>query len=375
MSTLFKSTKELNAAMDWNVAKPAASAPYVSPTNLAGAAAGAEANRLVQAGESAVGAASQAATQNLNTVTGMVGQSAAQVNAALTGARTNAAAINQVAGSLTGAAADVNKTATEVGKTADIFAQYAEAMERDAVYARANALPWLDTGAAMMNLDENAGGMAGEWSKLYKQMSPDALAASAATSTRKAAAVAEGDLLRSMARRGISAGSGAVAAALGKVKEKEEASVGAMMTAARKMGLSMQADALKSGFAMALQATGMGETFLDDALQATTAASAAQGQAAGALVSKGSLQSQAASILATQGNMFATSGNLALGIAGAINQSSASAISGLNTATNTQVNAQAVAADYYSTQGGSLLSMLTQQNYNVLTALFGGAQK
>jgi 3-phosphoglycerate kinase len=42
-------------------------------------------------------------------------------------------------------------------------------------------------------------------------------------------------------------------------------------------------------------------------------------------------------------------------------------------AANTQVNAQAIAADYYSTQGGSLLSMLTQQKYNVLTALFGKA--
>jgi len=334
-------------------------------------AAGAEANRLIRAGETAVGAATTAAAQNLQTVQGVVGSGTAQVNADLNVARGAGAALTDTAGKLTGAAADVRGTADKVGAQADIFAQYAESMQRDATFARANSLPWLEQGNALLNMDANAGGMAGEWSSLYKQMSPDALAAGAATDTRKAASVAEGDLLRSMARRGISAGSGAVAAALGKMKDREEASVAAMMTSARKMGLSLQADALKSGFAMALSASGMGKAFADAAVNDTQAAAGAQNMATSALAAKGSLQAQAAGIVATQGNMYATAGNLALGIAGAKTSNMAAGASALNAATNTQVNAQAVAADYYSTQGGSLLSMLTQQKYNVLSALFG----
>ena len=62
-----------------------------------------------------------------------------------------------------------------------------------------------------------------------------------------------------------------------------------------------------------------------------------------------------------------------MGIAANVNDAAIGRANARTAAANTQVNAQAVAADYYSTQGGSLLSMLTQQKYNVLTALFGKA--
>jgi hypothetical protein len=344
-----------------------------SPAAQAGAAAGAEATRLVRAGETAVGAATATAAQNLQTVAGDMGLAAAQSNADLNTARSAGASLSETAGQLGGLAGGVMRTAGEIGETADIFAQYADTMARDAAFARANALPWLDAGNALLDMDPNAGGMAGEFASLYRQMSPDAMAAGAATSTRKAADVAQKDMLMSLARRGISAGSGAVAAALGKLKEREEASVAAMMTAARKTGLSMQADALKSGFAMALEASGMGRTFSDEAINATVAAADAQGRATAALAARGSLEAQAANIVATQGNMYATAGNLAMGIASNVSNAATGRASALTAAANTQVNAQAVAADYYSTQGGSLLSMLTQQKYNVLTALFGKA--
>lgn len=337
------------------------------------AAAGAKANQLIKSGEAAVGSATAAAQQNLSAVQGMIGQATAQSTLDLNTARAAGAEMTAAAGRLGGVASDVRQTAGEVGKTADIFEQFAVSLERDATFARANALPWLNTGNAMLNMDTNAGGMAGEFANLYKQMSPDSMAAGAATSTRKAADVARRDLLMSLARRGISAGSGAVSAALGKLKEREEASIAAMMTSARKTGLSLQADALKSGFAMALEASGMGKAFSDEAINATVAAADAQGKATAALASKGSLQTQAANIIATEGSMYGTAGNLALGVAaGATNNMSAGA-SARTAAVNTQVSAQQVAADYYSTQGGSLLSMLTQQKYNVLSALFGRA--
>jgi hypothetical protein len=344
-----------------------------SPAAQAGAAAGAEATRLVRAGETAVGAATATAAQNLQTVAGDMGLAAAQSNADLNTARSAGASLSETAGQLGGLAGGVMRTAGEIGETADIFAQYADTMARDAAFARANALPWLNAGNDLLSMNPNAGGMAGEFASLYRQMSPDAMAAGAATSTRKAADVAQKDMLMSLARRGISAGSGAVAAALGKLKEREEASVAAMMTAARKTGLSMQADALKSGFAMALEASGMGRTFSDEAINATVAAADAQGRATAALAARGSLEAQAANIVATQGNMYATAGNLAMGIASNVSNAATGRASALTAAANTQVNAQAVAADYYSTQGGSLLSMLTQQKYNVLTALFGKA--
>lgn len=342
-----------------------------SPAKLAGIAAGAEANRLVQAGESAVGSAVNAAAGNLDTVKGMVNLSNAQVGADLNAARSAGAGLTDTAAQVGGYADKVDKSASEVGAQADIFQQYAEGMQRDAVFAQANALPWIQTGNDILSMNPNAGGMAGEWSKLYKQMSPDSMAAGAATSTRKAATVAEQSMLQSLSRRGVSAGSGAVAAALGKLNDRVESNVAAMMTAAHKAGLTMQSDALKNGFVMALQASGMGEQFADEALAAEMAATDAQAKATSALTTQGSLQAQAAGIVATKGNLLNAAGNLALGIAANVSNNTSSNISGLNAATNTQVNAESMAADYYSTQGGSLLSMLTQQKYNVLTALFG----
>lgn len=350
---------------------PAPAGSSVSPGRAAAAVAGAEANQMIQSGNAAVSQASEAANQNLSSVDQMIQRSTAQVNADLNAVRSSAAAVTDTAQQLGQSARDVNASATAVGQTAGVFEQYAAQMEQDATFARANALPWLQTGESMLAMDENADGMAGEWARLYGQMSPDMLAASAGTNARSAASAAQSELLRSMARRGVSAGSGAVAAALGKLKEREASSVAAMMTNARQSGLSLQAEALKSGFAMALQASGLGKTFMDEALNSTLAAAESQGRATSALATQGSLQAQAANIVATQGSLFGTAGNLALGIAGQESSTAAANMAARTAATNTQVNAQAVAADYYSTQGGSLLSMLTQQGYNVLTTLFG----
>lgn len=353
--------------------KPPGSPGSSGPTERGAeaAAAGAQARQYIASGEAAVTGATSAAASNLSAVQNMANQSAAQSNADLNTARSANATLVSTADSLGKSASDVNTTATDVGKTASIFEQYAASMEQDAVFARANALPWLEQSEALLNMDSTAGGIAGEWNKIYNQMSPDALAASAATSAKKAAATNEASMLRTLARRGISAGSGAVAAALGKAKEQESATVAAVMTSARKAGLSLQSEALRNGLTLALQASGMSQKFADMALEATTAASTAQAHATSALATKGSLQTQAANILSKQGDMYAVSGNLALGISSAITQNMSARASALTGATNAQVNAQTMAADYYSTQGGSLTSMLTQQHYNVLTSLFG----
>ena len=355
----------------WRETSTLSGGSSTAASDATSAAAVAAANRLIQSGTAAVENASTAAATNLATVQGMIGSSTDQSDADLNTARSAGASLTQTANTLGTAAEDVKQTANLVGAQSDVFKQYADTLNRAAVFAQANALPWLQTSNDLISGNQNATGVAGEWNKLYAQMSPDALAAGAATDTRKAASVEEQDLMRSMARRGVSAGSGAVAAALGKLHDRVESNVAAMMTSARKEGLTLQSDALKSGFTMALQASGMGKTFEDEAITATTAAASATGQATAALTEKGSLQTQAAGIVATQGNLFNTAGNLALGIAANVENRAASGASALTAATNTQVNAQQVAADYYSTQGGSLLSMLTQQKYNVLTALFG----
>ena len=72
--------------------------PDKSPGELAAAAAGAEATRLVRAGETAVGAASTAAAQNLQTISGDLNLAAAQSNADLNVARSAGAALTETAG-------------------------------------------------------------------------------------------------------------------------------------------------------------------------------------------------------------------------------------------------------------------------------------
>jgi len=337
------------------------------------AAAGAEANRLVQAGESAVGAATTAASTNLTNAQQTTGMAQAQQTSDLASANRNVTSINQTAGQLGNMAGAVSDSASKVGATASIFEEYAAQMQQDSVFARANALPWLETGEDLRSMNADAGGMAGEWNKLYAQMSPDMLAANAATTTRKAEAVAEKDLTMSLSRRGVSPGSGAVADALRKLKERSASTVAAMMTQARKNGLSMQADALQKGFAMAIQASGLGDSMLQESVDTLGKATAAQSKATAALNAEGTLNTQAASIVNQQGGMYATGGSLALGIASTRAQGTATLLNTNTNATNTQVGAQQMAADYYSTQGGSLLSMLTQQNYNVLGTLFPSA--
>lgn len=337
----------------------------------AGSNASSQAMEMLTKGTSAIDSALGTATQHVGNIDAKLNAANAQTNADLNVSRNLNQNLGQVSQSLGSAARDINKTATQMGEQADIFQRFAQTLERDATFARANALPWLQTSEDILGMNKQATGMGGEWNKLYDQLSPEMFAAKAATNARGAAATAQNDLLRSLAQRGISAGSGAISAALGKLKERENATVAAMMTNARQMGLAMQTQALEMGFKMALDAGGMGKTFIDQAISATAGAIGAQGQATEAIKGKGSLQSQAASIVAAQGNLDAARGNLALGIAGQVSQTAVQSVTAKTSAIATQAEAAKTAADYYSTQAGSILGLMTQNGFNMMKTLFG----
>jgi len=204
--------------------------------------------------------------------------------------------------------------------------------------AKLNAAPWLAAGEGILGLDAASPGMAGEWVKNYKSLSPDSLVSFAASDAQRSIENTRGQMARTLSRSGVSPSSPAYVAALGEAKKYEQALLAGVKTRARLLGLKEQSGALAQGMTMALGATGMGDQLTRQALAATQAASGATGAATDAEVK-------------------------AVGVAGQINAMEQGG-------RNYLANAQQVAADYYSTQASSTLGLLQSGAKTSLSALF-----
>jgi hypothetical protein len=106
---------------------------------------------------------------------------------------------------------------------------------------------------------------------------------------------------------------------------------------------------------MALEASGMGKAFSDEAITATMAASDAQGKATAALTSKGSLEAQAANIIATQATCTPLPQFWRWASRANVNDAAIGRANARTAAANTQVNAQAVAGGLLFHTGGQSL--------------------
>lgn len=225
--------------------------------------------------------------------------------------------------------------------------------------AQDQAAPWLGAGADLLGLNPEASGMAGAWVKNYNALSPDSLVSFAASDAQRSIENTRGQMARTLSRSGVSPSSPAYMAALGEARKYEQALLAGVKTRARLLGLKEQSGALAQGMQMALGATGMGDQLTRQALAATQAASGATGAATGAE--------------ATGAGMYAQAGDLEAK-AGGLNLEGTQTVVGANQAIggayNTLVNAQQVAADYYSTQASSTLGLLQSGASGALSALF-----
>jgi hypothetical protein len=225
--------------------------------------------------------------------------------------------------------------------------------------AKLNAAPWLAAGEDMLGLDAGAGGIAGEWVKNYNAMSPDSLVSFAASDAQRSIENTRGQMARTLSRSGVSPSSPAYVAALNEARKYEQALLAGVKTRARLLGMKEQSSALQQGLQMAISSTGMGDQLTRQALTAMQGASGATGAATGA-------EATGAGVTANAGGLEAQRGGL--------NNQSASTVIGANQAltgaNNSLVNAQQVAADYYSTQASSTLGLLQSGASSAISALF-----
>jgi hypothetical protein len=279
----------------------------------------------------------------------------ASVNAAGAGLGAALAAQGQVAGIVSQVNADADTlkaSAAPMRQDAATQRGYAKTFEGMSATATESAKPWLALGSDIATLNADATGIGGEWVKNYNALSPDSLVSFAASDAQKSIDNTRGQMARTLTRSGVSSSSPAYIAALAEAKKYEQALLSGVKTRAHLLGLKEQSSALQAGLQMALQSTGLGQAYEKMALDAIGSASSATGAATTA-------ETQAANVIAGAGTLRAST-------AGAVS-SSANAVA---SATASLSNAQRNAAEYYTTQSGSILGALQSGADTAISALF-----
>jgi len=265
------------------------------------------------------------------------------------------------------AATRADQTAAQMGQASSTMQSIAGGMlpladqvSRDAAGVRDisrqnlnNSTPWLQQSQGLLQMDEKAGGISGEFAKLYKQLDPSLQMSLAASDARKEAQSQTDSATRSLMRAGVSPTAAALASIRDKAAAQTTALVAAVKTKARQSGISMQMEALEKGVAMAISQAGVGQKFVEDATSGLT--SAAQMEQL-----SGSLRSGAASIYGSSANLLADAQNLVQSAANGKIQASSIQVSAANAA----IQAFATAAEYYSTQASSFRGLEESGNNN-----------
>jgi len=278
--------------------------------------------------------------------------------ASMTGAGSAAAsgATSAAAAAADKAAAGADKTVKQIGETVDSMKgiaggllPQADKISGDASTVRgiaggnlAYSADWLRQAEGLRNMDENAGGISGEFAKLYKQLDPSLQMSLAASDARKESQAQMDSAVRSLQRAGVSP----TAAALATIRERAAAStaglVAAVKTKARQSGITMQMEALEKGVSLAIAQAGIGKQFTDSATEGYKSAAQLEQLS-------GSLKTGAASIYGSSASLLADAQNLVQAAAAGKIQASNMQVSAAQAA----IQAFATAAEYYSTQASS----------------------
>jgi hypothetical protein len=288
--------------------------------------------------------------------------------ASMTGAASKASSGASSAVSAAGSAmGSARTTATKIGETATTMQGIAgglltnaDNVEADANKVRgiadqnlANSQPWLQQSQALLGMDERAGGISGEFAKLYKQLDPALQMSLAAADARKESQSQTDSAVRSLQRAGVSPTAGALASIRQKAADQIAALVASVKTKARQSGITMQMDALSKGIEMAIAQSGVGQKFVNDATAGIV--SAAQMEQV-----SGSLKTGAANIYGSSASLISD----AQGLIQAAANGQVSANSLQISAANAVVGAFATAAEYYSTQASSFNALANKPDPN-----------
>ncbi len=287
-----------------------------------------------------------------------VGAAQSGVSAVLAGGgqiRSDTASMRGQAGMVNAQGSALNQTAGQVKGIADALVPYADTLGGygDALWGQGNAL-WNQSNdafgqaAALANLDPSAGGLSREFINYLNILSPERYSGRMASDAQAEFDNAAAQQERALARRGVSAGSGAGMAR----RQQLDRAKAVARAAVRQMGWQKGAD--ERGAYLSTM-TNAAKTFYDMgsesgqlALGAQNAAANAQNAAAGIQKDRGGLIVQAGGLQYNAGQLFSNAASIfgsAAGIENNYLNTVESAYRGLS-------SAYQAAANYYSSAAG-----------------------
>lgn len=243
-------------------------------------------------GENRMNQSIDAAQSGLNAILGIGGQIKADSSAM----REQAGLVNTQAGALNNTANAIISNADAMRPLADKLGGYG-----DTLWGQGQAL-WdqskdsFGQAGALVSMDPNATGLAGEFLRMYGYLSPDRYVSQAASDVQGAYGNAWAQLGRQAARTGSSAGGGNRTALEKQYATSLATALAAAKTKARQTGIDQQSAYLGT-------MTNAANTFYNMGKDSASQAMAAQGAA-------GDLQKGAAGILSDIGGQYGAAGSL-----------------------------------------------------------------
>lgn len=225
--------------------------------------------------------------------------------------REQAAKVNAQANAALETAADARGVYEELGPLAELFGIEGEALWKQGLGLDDLATDLYGQGAAILNMDPNAGGLASEFVKYWQQLDPDAYVSRATSDVNGAFGNSFGQAVRDLSRRGVSPTSGAYGALMKQKSQMLATALAAAKTNARQTGMKEQAEQLDKMVAAMNTMYGLGNQTTSQGLSAKNQALAAQGeqaalvnQRAAGILNVGNMQINAGQLFGTAGTLF-----------------------------------------------------------------------
>lgn len=261
---------------------------------------------------------------------------------------TQAGKVNQSADAISALVPKLDPYAQKLGGYGDDLAAWGKSLSEQAndVFGQ---------GGALMRMDPNAGGLAGEFIKYWNSLSPDHYVSQAAADAQGAIQNQTAQMERDLSRRGVSASSGAFAGLRRTAANAAAALVASAKTKARQMGLDQQAAQLDKMVAASKTFYDMGNQTQAQATGALGQAADAQKGAADIVTAQGSLLGKAGDLRSQVGQLFGNAANI-FGVAAGIETDY---LNLTNNAYKGLANAYQSAANYYARAGSIEVSANT----------------
>ena len=362
------------------------------------------AERMVGAAREGVGAILGQGAQ-LNSDLALARKSAADMSGAITNVNEQAGLLNQQAGIINAQAGEVNAQAGVVGRTAEQVLAESEALkpyadqlnqyagqlwnEGTSIFGQGSDIVWL--GQGILDLDENAGGIIGQYVKSLKQFDPKRYVAQAAADVQGSFDNAKGQLARETSRSGLKLSGGAALAQKRLLAQTYAATLAGAKTRAWQTGATEQLNAnrnalngamsvLKAGIDAQTQGATVQGKGTDAAAQAAGVqqgvvsgvgkAAEVQKSAADARTQAAGIQKNAADAMAQAGTIYGDAGDLAAKQSAAYAQaaqSNSGYLSALNQAYGNVTDAYKTYTDYMASQASGFAEYATSMG----AGLFG----